>query len=106
MAYAGYKDLLKRAASDKVLRYKAFNIAKNPKYDEYQRVLALIFRKFFNKQPSGAAAKSEIIPNQQLADELHKLINKKQKLIKKKFQKRKVYSSFKDNILGACLADM
>ena len=53
MAYAGYKDLLKRAASDKVLRYKAFNIAKNPKYDEYQRVLALIFRKFFNKQPSG-----------------------------------------------------
>ena len=99
MAYAGYKNLLKRAASDKVLRYKAFNIAKNPKYDEYQRVLALIFRKFFNKQPSGAAAKSEIIPNQQLADELHKLINKR-------FQKRKVYSSFKDNILGACLADM
>ena len=99
MAYAGYKDLLKRAASDKVLRYKAFNIAKNAKYDEYQRVLALIFRKFFNKQPSGAAAKSEIIPNQQLADELHKLINKR-------FQKRKVYSSFKDNILGACLADM
>ena len=99
MAYAGYKDLLKRAASDKVLRYKAFNIAKNPKYDEYQRVLALFFRKFFNKQPSGAAAKSEIILNQQLADELHKLINKR-------FQKRKVYSSFKDNILGACLADM
>ena len=99
MAYAGYKDLLKRTASDKVLRYKAFNIAKNPKYDEYQRVLALIFRKFFNKQPSGAAAKSEIIPNQQLADELHKLINKR-------FQKRKVYSSFKDNISGACLADM
>ena len=62
-------------------------------------MLALIFRKFFNKQPSGAAAKSEIIPNQQLADELHKLINKR-------FQKRKVYSSFKDNILSACLADM
>ena len=99
MAYAGYKDLLKRAASDKVLRYKAFNIAKNPKYDEYQRVLTLTFCKFFNKRPSGAAAKSEIIPNQQLADELHKLINKR-------FQKRKVYSSFKDNILGACLADM
>ena len=99
MAYPGYKDLLKRTVSDKVLRYKAFNIAENTKYDEYQRVLTLIFDKFFNKQPSGAAAKSEISPNQQLAEELHELINKR-------FQKCKVYSSFNDNISGACLAHM
>ena len=39
MAYGGFKDLAKRTASDKVLRDKAFNIAKNPKYDGYQRVL-------------------------------------------------------------------
>ena len=37
MAYGDFKDLAKRAASDKVLRNKAFNIAKNPKYDGYQR---------------------------------------------------------------------
>ena len=32
MAYGHFKDLAKRTASDKVLRDKAFNIAKNPKY--------------------------------------------------------------------------
>ena len=36
MACGGFKDLAKRTASNKVLRDKAFNIAKNPKYDGYQ----------------------------------------------------------------------
>ena len=36
MAYRDFKDLARRTASDKLLRYKVFNIAKNPKYDEYQ----------------------------------------------------------------------
>ena len=36
MAYEDFKDLAKRTASDNVLRYKAFNLAKNPKYDGYQ----------------------------------------------------------------------
>ena len=40
MAYGDFKDLARRTASDKVLRDKAFNIAKNPKYDGYQRRLA------------------------------------------------------------------
>ena len=35
MAYGDFKDLARRTASDKVLRDKAFNIAKNPKYDGY-----------------------------------------------------------------------
>ena len=39
MAYGDFKDLAKRTASDKILREKAFNIAKNPKYDGYQREL-------------------------------------------------------------------
>ena len=39
----------KRTASDKVLRDKAFNIAKNPKYDEYQRGLASMVYKFLIK---------------------------------------------------------
>ena len=37
MAYGDFKDLKKRTAADKVLREKAFNIAKTPKYDGYQK---------------------------------------------------------------------
>ena len=51
MAYGGFKDLAKRTASDKVLRDKAFNIAKNLKYDGYQRGLASMVYKFFDKKP-------------------------------------------------------
>ena len=40
MAYGDFKDLTRRTASDKVLHDKAFNIAKSPKYDEYQHRLA------------------------------------------------------------------
>ena len=50
MAYGDFKDLAKRTASDKVLRDKAFNIAKNPKYDGYQRGLASMVYKFFDKR--------------------------------------------------------
>ena len=49
MAYCDFKDLARRTASDKVLRDKAFNIAKNPRYDGYQRGLASIVYKFFDK---------------------------------------------------------
>ena len=50
MAYGDFKDLARRTASDKVLRDKAFNIAKNPKYDGYQRGLASMVYKFFDKK--------------------------------------------------------
>ena len=50
MAYGDFKDLAKRTASDNVLRDKAFNIAKNPKYDEYQRRLASMVYKFLIKR--------------------------------------------------------
>ena len=52
MAYGDFKDLNRRAAADKVLRDKAFNITKNPKYDGYQRSLASMVCKFFDKQTS------------------------------------------------------
>ena len=39
-AYSHSKDLTKRTAADKILRNRAFNIAKDPKYDWYQRGLA------------------------------------------------------------------
>ena len=83
-----------------MLRDKAFNIAKNPKYDGYQRVLASMIYKFFDKKSSVSGVKSKIMLNQQpsdLAEELHKPVNRK-------FEKHNVYSSFKDNIWGADLA--
>ena len=43
MAYGDLKDIARRTTSKKVLRDKAFNIAKNPKYDGYQRGLILWF---------------------------------------------------------------
>ena len=53
MAYGDFKDLERRTASDKILRVKAFNIAKNPKYDGYQRGLASIVDKFLIKSWKG-----------------------------------------------------
>ena len=49
MAYGDFKDLKRRTVSDKVLRDKAFNIAKNPKYDGYQTGLASVVYKFLIK---------------------------------------------------------
>ena len=49
MAYGDFKDIKRRTASDKILRDKAFNVAKNPKYDGYERGLASRVYKFFDK---------------------------------------------------------
>ena len=56
MDYEDFKDLTKRTASDKILRDKAFNIAKNSKYDEYQRGIASMIYKLFEKKAAGTAA--------------------------------------------------
>ena len=69
MAYVKSKKLAKRTESDKVLRDKAFKIASDPKYDVYQRGLASMFYKFFDKKSSGSRVDAE--PNYQLANELH-----------------------------------
>ena len=53
MAYGDFKDLERRTASDKVLRDKAFNIAKNLKYDGYQKGLASMVYKYFDKKATG-----------------------------------------------------
>ena len=107
-AYSDNKDLTKRTIADKILRDKAFNIAKNPKYDGYQRGLVY---KFFDEKSASLTDKSTgrsgakhvntkpAPQNQQLAKELHKPIIKK-------FEKSKVHAAFKDNIWGADLADM
>ena len=53
-AYADHKDLINRTKADKVLRDKAYNIASNPKYDGYQRGLASMVYKFFDKKSIGS----------------------------------------------------
>ena len=64
-------------ASDKIMRDKAFNIAKNPKYDRYQRGLASMAYKFFDKKTSGSGIKNENISNKELAKDLNKPIVRK-----------------------------
>ena len=61
LAYGGFKDLTRRTASDKILHHQAFNIAKNPKYDRYQRSLARMFYKFFDKKPLVAVLQMRIL---------------------------------------------
>ena len=78
-----FKDLAKRAASDKVLRNKAFNIAKNPKYDGYQRGLSFMVYKFFDRKTAVGGINTEVKPNEKLAAELHKpIIRKKNSLFR------------------------
>ena len=106
MAYGDFKDLAKRAMADNVLRGKAFKIASDQKYDGYQRGLASMVYNFFHKKSEGSSrplsSASQIVNNKeniQLADELHKPVIRK-------FEKRKVYSSYRDHIWGVDLADM
>ena len=51
-AYSDSKDLTKRTVADKILKNKAFDIAKDPKYDGYQRGLASLVYKFFDSKVS------------------------------------------------------
>ena len=75
MAYGDFKDLKRRTASDKVLREKAFSIAKNPKYDGYQRGLSSMVYKIFDKKTSGGAI--AMSQNEKFAEKLHKPIIRK-----------------------------
>ena len=100
-AYADHKDLINRTEADKVLTDKAYDIASNPKY----------VYKFFDKKSTAEPSslertgsgfkklKNTARNSSILADERHKPIIRK-------FDKRKVYSQFKDNIWGVDLADM
>ena len=65
IAYGDFKDLTRRTASDEILCLKAFNTAKNPKYDRYQRRLASMVYKFFGKKTSGRGIKNDNISNKE-----------------------------------------
>ena len=90
MAYGKSKDLAKRTQSARVLRDKAFKIASDSKYDGYERGFASMVYKSFDKKYSGSSV-ATTEPNYQLANKLHRQIIRK-------FKKRKVYSSFRDNV--------
>ena len=81
MAHRDFKDMSRKAVCPKVLHVKACNIAKNPKYFQFQRGLASVVYKFLDKRSSGAAVKSESL-------------------------RIKVHLSLIDNIWGANLAGM
>ena len=74
VAYGKSKDLIKRTQSDKVLKDKTFKIASDPNYNGYQRGLASMIYKFFDKKSKGSGINE---PNYQLANELHKPIIRK-----------------------------
>ena len=111
MAYGDFKDFSRKTASDKVFRDIAFSFDKNPKNDGYQRGIASMVYKIFDKKSTSLADKfvsvsgvttlanksafnNEIKQNRELDEELHKPIIRKLK------KKRKLYSSFKNNIWG------
>ena len=83
MAYGKTKDLVKRTQSDKVLKDKSLKIASDPKYGGYQRGLASMVYKFFDKKSKGSGIAASLAkkytnePNYQLANELHKPIIRK-----------------------------
>ena len=88
MTYEAFKDLPRRTAADKVLRDKAFNIAKNPKYDRYQRGPALMVYKCFDKRTFGGSVKSETMSKQESAEECNsniRYIQISDSLIKEKY---------------------
>ena len=81
MAYGKTKDLVKRTQSDRVLKDKTFRIASDPNYDGYQRVLASMVYKFFDKMSSESG-----IVNNQIINWLMNFINQLfEKLEKEKF---------------------
>ena len=93
-AYAYHKDLINRTKSDNVLRDKAYDIASNPEYDGYQRGLAIMVYRFFDKKSMGSGIKKDMTKSTTepsalarssliLADEPHKPVLKN--LIKEKY---------------------
>ena len=93
MACGDFKDLKRITIADKALRDKAFNIAKNLNYEEYQRAFPSLFHKSFDKKNLVGTVKSEVICYEELEEELSKPSIRK-------FEKRNVHSPFMDNIWG------
>ena len=105
-AYEDHKDLINRTEADKVLKDKAYDTASNPKYDGYQRGLASMVYKFFDKKSTGNGIARDTTKSSSIERSSSILADELLKLIINKFNKRKVYSQSKDNIWGVDLADV
>ena len=70
-AYTNHKDLINRTKADNVLRDKVYNTANNPEYDGYQRGLASMLYKFFDKKSVGSGINKEKSNSSILSDELY-----------------------------------
>ena len=77
LAYGDFKDWARRAASDKVLKDKAFSIAKNPKDDRHQRGISSMVYKFFDRKSAGSGVNMHTNNRRplDLDEELHCLCN-------------------------------
>ena len=93
-AYSDGKDLPKRTISDKILKDRVYVIARNRIYDGYQRALAIMFYKFFDKRTGLGVS-----VNEKVTKESHEPVIKK-------FKRRKFYAGFKDNLWAAELPEM
>ena len=94
VGYSNSKDLTKRTISDKTLKDRAYEFARNYNYDGYQRALTSMFYMFLKME-----TESGVSVNEELTEELHKSVIKKLK-------KRKIYGRFKDNNWAVDLAEM
>ena len=107
MSYGDFTDLPGRPTAAKAIHDKAFNIAKNPKYNGVSGWNTSMVSKYFDKKSVGGAVKGEIMSKQRtsdlyrvgkISDRTRELPEELHKPIIKEFEKRKVYSPFKDNI--------
>ena len=94
-AYADHKDLINKTKSDKVLRDKAYNIASNPEYDGYQRGLASMVYKFFDKKSTAEPSSVERVGSGFVKDSSSILADELDKPVIKKINKRKVFRNLK-----------
>ena len=90
-----------KTVSGKVLRDEGFKIASVPKYDGYQRGLASVVYKYFDKKARDnvSCTGTGISENQELGNELKRYVSRNLK-------KRKIYFSSRDNIRGTDLVYM
>ena len=96
MAYGGFNNLPRRPSYVKLLRDKAFDIAKNPKCDGYQRGLTSMVYEFFHKKFVNINRRATINNCVSYKKHLSDLTEKLHMPITRTIEKRKVYWSFRD----------